>query len=59
MPKRRRQDLVCSKNRLSKLLAFWLSALLGLWGWRIVTAGMLAGAASQVGTEMLDQLPAE
>lgn len=46
---------------LSKLLAFFgISALLGALGaGMLLPAGMLAGAASQVGTEMLDQLPAE
>lgn len=44
-----------------KLLAFFgISVLLGALGaGMLLPAGMLAGAASQVGTEMLDQLPAE
>ncbi|HIW46171.1 MAG TPA: transglycosylase domain-containing protein [Candidatus Yaniella excrementigallinarum] len=50
-----------SNSVLSKLLAFFgISALLGAIGAGIMLpAGMLTGAASQVGTEMLDQLPAE
>src|SRR5690625_3397230 len=50
-----------SNSALSKLLAFFgISALLGAIGaGMLLPAGMLAGAASQVGTEMLDQLPAE
>lgn len=50
-----------SNSVLSKLLAFFgISALLGAIGaGMMLPAGMLTGAASQVGTEMLDQLPAE
>ena len=50
-----------SNSVLSKLLAFFgISALLGAIGAGIMLpAGMLTGATSQVGTEMLDQLPAE
>src|SRR5690625_3456353 len=46
---------------LSKLLAFFgISALLGALGaGMLLPAGMLAGAAAQAGTEMLDQIPAE
>ena len=46
---------------LSKLLAFFgISALLGALGaGMLLPAGVLAGAAAQVGTDMLDQLPAE
>ncbi|MDN6533391.1 MAG: transglycosylase domain-containing protein, partial [Yaniella sp.] len=50
-----------SNSVLSKLLAFFgISALLGAIGaGMMLPAGMLSGAASQVGTEMLDKLPAE
>lgn len=50
-----------SNSVLSKLLAFFgISALLGAIGaGMMLPAGMLTGAASQVGTEMLDKLPAE
>ncbi len=50
-----------SNSVLSKLLAFFgISALLGALGaGMMLPAGMLTGAASQVGTEMLDKLPAE
>lgn len=50
-----------SNSVLSKLLAFFgISALLGAIGaGMMLPVGMLTGAASQVGTEMLDQLPAE
>jgi len=46
---------------LSKLLAFFgISALLGALGaGMLLPAGILAGATAQVGTEVLDQLPAE
>lgn len=46
---------------LSKLLAFFgISALLGALGaGMLLPAGVLAGAAAQVGTEMLDEIPAE
>src|SRR5699024_3797282 len=46
---------------LSKLLAFFgISALLGALGaGMLLPAGMLAGAAAQAGTEMLDQIPTE
>ena len=46
---------------LSKLLAFFgISALLGALGaGLLLPAGVFAGAAAQVGTDMLDQLPAE
>src|SRR5690625_7188652 len=45
---------------LSKLLAFFgISALLGALGaGMLLPAGMLAGAGAQVGTDMLDELPA-
>lgn len=45
----------------TKLLAFFgISALLGALGaGMLLPAGMLAGAAAQIGTDMLDQLPAE
>ncbi|NWN88154.1 MAG: transglycosylase domain-containing protein [Micrococcaceae bacterium] len=54
-------DVLKGNSLLSKLLAFFgISALLGALGaGMMLPAGMLTGAASQVGTEMLDQLPAE
>ena len=46
---------------LSKLLAFFgISALLGALGaGMLLPAGMLAGAAAQAGTDMLEEIPAE
>lgn len=50
-----------SSSALSKLLAFFgISILLGTIGaGMLLPAGMLAGAASQIGTDMLEELPAE